>query len=188
MNIVERARVFATAAHAAVGQKRKYTGEDYIVHPTEVAEIVKSIGGTDVQIAAALLHDVLEDTKVTEAQMREVMGDRVTDMVLWLTDVSKPEDGNRKTRKAMDREHTAKAPPEAKTVKLADLISNTKSIVEHDLSFAGSYLEEKGELLKVLRQGDLVLWGIAHDLYEQGLLVVDEARLQNKLEKMEKAV
>jgi (p)ppGpp synthase/HD superfamily hydrolase len=59
MNIVERARVFATAAHAAVGQKRKYTGEDYIVHPTEVAGIVRDAGGTDAQIAAAYLHDLV---------------------------------------------------------------------------------------------------------------------------------
>ena len=43
-DIVERARMFATAAHAAVGQLRKYTFEHYIVHPAEVAEIVASVG------------------------------------------------------------------------------------------------------------------------------------------------
>jgi (p)ppGpp synthase/HD superfamily hydrolase len=61
----EKARLFAKAAHAAVGQMRKYTDEPYIVHPVEVAGIVRYWGGTDTMCVAALLHDVLEDTKIT---------------------------------------------------------------------------------------------------------------------------
>ena len=54
MNKVERARIFATAAHAAVDQRRKYTNEPYIVHPTEVAAIVAGVpGATPEMIAAA---------------------------------------------------------------------------------------------------------------------------------------
>ena len=59
-NIVERARVFATAAHAAVGQTRKYTGEPYVVHPMEVASLVESVGGTEAMVAAAREHYVDE--------------------------------------------------------------------------------------------------------------------------------
>ena len=51
MNIVERALIFATAAHAAVGQKRKYTGEDYIVHPIAVMELVRSVPHDDNMLA-----------------------------------------------------------------------------------------------------------------------------------------
>jgi (p)ppGpp synthase/HD superfamily hydrolase len=186
MNIVERARVFATAAHAAVGQKRKYTGEDYIVHPTEVAGIVRDAGGTDAQIAAAYLHDVVEDTGVTIEQIEREFGTEITELVSYLTDVSKPSDGNRKVRKTIDRKHTAKAPAAAKTVKLADLISNTQSIVKYDMNFAETYLEEKMELLSVLQHGgDPVLWKQAHTLCKEGKRIVQEHRVQQALEKME---
>ncbi len=154
MSLVERARVFATAAHAAVGQRRKYTGEPYVVHPIEVSRLVDQIGGTSEMVAAALLHDVLEDTDVTFDVLEEEFGTSVAELVLWLTDVSKPEDGNRSTRKALDRQHSAAAPAEAQTIKVADLISNTRSIVAHDPDFAVVYLQEKRMLLDVLTKAD----------------------------------
>ena len=160
-NIVERARVFATAAHAAVGQTRKYTGEPYVVHPMEVASLVESVGGTEAMVAAALLHDVLEDTGVTVDVLEEQFGSEVADLVLWLTDVSKPNDGNRSTRKALDRQHSAAAPAAAQTVKVADLISNTRSIVAHDPDFAKVYLAEKRLLLDVLTRADPTLLTMA---------------------------
>ncbi len=153
-NLLERARVFATAAHAAVGQKRKYTGEPYVVHPLEVANIVMAAGGSEASIAAAMLHDVLEDTAVTYDLLEDEFGSEVAELVLWLTDVSKPEDGNRSTRKALDRQHSAAAPAEAQTIKVADLISNTRSIVAHDPDFAVVYLQEKRMLLDVLTKAD----------------------------------
>jgi len=152
--IVERARMFATAAHAAVGQLRKYTFEPYIVHPAEVAAIVAEYGGTDAMIAAAWLHDTVEDTGVTSELIRKEFGDEVSELVGWLTDVSRPDHGNRSQRKAVDRAHTAAAPAAAQTIKLADLICNTKSIVEHDAKFAVTYLAEKRQLLEVMTKGD----------------------------------
>ena len=157
MSVIDKARVFATAAHAAVGQTRKYTGEPYVVHPIEVSNIVAEAGGTDAMVAAALLHDVLEDTKVTFDVLEAEFGLEVAELVLWLTDVSKPEDGNRSTRKALDRQHSAAAPAEAQTIKVADLISNTRSIVAHDPNFAKVYLEEKRLLLEVLTKADPAL-------------------------------
>ena len=160
-NIVERARVFATAAHAAVGQTRKYTGEPYVVHPIEVSELVASVNGTEAMVAAALLHDVLEDTEVTVDLLEEQFGSKVADLVLWLTDISRPEDGNRSARKALDRQHSAAAPAAAQTIKVADLISNTRSIVAHDPGFAKVYLEEKRLLLDVLTRADSTLLAMA---------------------------
>jgi (p)ppGpp synthase/HD superfamily hydrolase len=157
-DIVERARVFATAAHAAVGQVRKYTFEPYIVHPTEVAAIVARVeGATPAMIASAYLHDTVEDTGVTIETIEQEFGSEVAQIVGWLTDVSKPEDGNRAVRKAIDRAHTAQAPAAAQTVKLADLISNSRSIMEHDPKFAVTYLEEKRALLAVMTRGDAEL-------------------------------
>ena len=154
MTLVEHARMFAHGAHFAVGQLRKYTNEPYIVHPFEVASIVATVpSATPEMIAAAWLHDVVEDTEVTLDQIHLVFGADVAKLVFWLTDTSKPEDGNRAARKAIDRAHIAAAPAEAQTVKLADLISNTKSIMAHDPEFAKVYLEEKRLLLEVMTKG-----------------------------------
>ena len=165
MNIVERALIFATAAHAAVGQLRKYTYEPYIVHPAEVASIVESVeGSTYEMIAAAWLHDVVEDTGVSNEIIKQEFGEEVAELVGWLTDVSRPEQGNRATRKAIDRAHTAMAPAAAQTIKLADLISNTRSIMEHDEAFAKVYLSEKRMLLEVMTKGDRTLFERAKSL------------------------
>ena len=71
-----------------------------------------------------------------------------------LTSVSKPEDGNRAARKEIDRQHSANAPFEAQTIKLADIIDNTRNILEHDRSFAKLYLKEKKALAESLMEAD----------------------------------
>jgi len=99
MDIVRKAQVYAMAAHAAVGQKRKYTNEPYIVHPAEVAKIVAGVpGATPDMVAAAWLHDVVEDTGCTFTDIHMAFGIDIATLVGWLTDVSKPEDGNRAHR------------------------------------------------------------------------------------------
>jgi (p)ppGpp synthase/HD superfamily hydrolase len=153
-----RARAFATEAHGAIDQRRKYTGEPYIVHPIAVAELVRSVPHTPEMIAAALLHDVVEDTPETLAEIETAFGAKVAELVGWLTDVSKPSDGNRRVRKHLDLLHTAEAPPDAKTIKLADLIDNTLTISRHDRSFWPVYRREKEALLQVLKEGDPTLW------------------------------
>ena len=157
----ERARIFATAAHAAIDHRRKYTQEPYIVHPAAVVEILRTVRHTQEMIAAAWMHDVVEDTKVGLHLIDQEFGGAVAELVWWLTDLSVPEDGNRAARKAIDREHNANAPPSAQTVRMADLIHNTKSIVEHDPEFARTYVREKELLLDVLTKADPALIAIA---------------------------
>lgn len=166
MTSIVIARAFSIAAHAAVGQVRKYTGEPYSLHPMEVARLVveHAQGYTDEMICAALLHDVVEDTQVPLSVIAAMFGSGVGDLVEQLTDVSKPEDGNRQVRKAKDLQHTAQACPDAKTVKLADLISNSRSITAHDPEFAKVYLAEKRALLEVLREGDPTLYRMAREI------------------------
>lgn len=173
--LVERAVVFATAAHAAVGQTRKYGGEPYIVHPLEVMDILQRFASwpvSDEQLAAAALHDVVEDTGVTIDLIRITFGDAVASLVNDLTDVSKPSDGNRRTRKELDRQHTADASPAAKSVKLADLISNGRSIVPNDPNFARVYLREKAAILDVCHDADPGLMAEARRTLEQGRLAL----------------
>ena len=150
-DLVRRARDFAAAAHE--GQTRKYTGEPYIVHPIAVSELLAELGHPDEVVAAALLHDVVEDCGVSLEQIEAEFGPRVADYVEQVTDVSRPEDGNRARRNELDRLHLAKASPEGKSIKLADMIDNTKTIVR-DLSFAPIYLREMRALLPVLEGGD----------------------------------
>ena len=150
MELINKALKFSTAAHAAVNQKRKYTGDDYIVHPIAVSNIVKENGGTEDMIAAALLHDTLEDTNVTKEQIAEEFGWKIFKLVVELTDVTKPADGNRATRKAIEAKRLGMASKEAQMIKLADLIDNTKSIFEHDPKFAKVYRQEKINLLEAM--------------------------------------
>lgn len=153
MDLVEKARLFAHGAHKAIAHRRKYTGECYTAHLEEVAGLVAQNGGSEAMIAAAWLHDVVEDTAVTVEEIEQIFGADVAGLVGWLTDVSKPEDGNRKARKALDRDHLALAPADAQTIKYCDLISNTSSIVARDPGFAKVYLSEKADLLDVMDKG-----------------------------------
>ncbi|CCV12978.1 HD domain-containing protein [Mesorhizobium sp. STM 4661] len=154
MSIVSQASYFTAGAHAAVGQKRKYCGEDYIHHPARVVALVRSVTHNQTNMcAAAWLHDTVEDTKVTLEQIAFHFGEEVAALVEQLTDPSVPSDGNRAARRAIDREHTARASPDAKTIKLADLIDNASSITQADASFAKVYMTEKKALLEVLTEG-----------------------------------
>lgn len=157
LDVVDRARIFATAAHAAVGQKRKYTGEPYIVHPAEVVEILRGRSYTTPEmLAAAWLHDVLEDTQVNPMDLDAMFGRDISLMVVYLTDV--PRDyGNRETRKAADLRRLSDAPFEVQTIKVADMISNTSTIVKYDPNFAKVYLQEKAALLDAMTKADPVL-------------------------------
>lgn len=170
MNSIERARIFAAAAHAAVGQVRKYTNEPYINHPIEVAHMVEGAGGTEDMICAALLHDTVEDTKITHSDIMDVFGAEVASLVAWLTDVSTKADGNRAARKALDCAHIAAAPAAAQTIKCADIISNVASILQHDEDFARVYLLEKQAQLAVLTKADPMLWQTANDLVINGMI------------------
>jgi (p)ppGpp synthase/HD superfamily hydrolase len=150
-----RALEFATRAH--IGQTRKYTGDPYIVHPVAVAELVKSVPHDDAMLAAALLHDVVEDCGVTVAELRNRFGRDVAGLVWWLTDVVPKEAGGRAVRKAMERTRASYAPARAQTIKVADLIDNTITIKAHDPNFWRVYRQEKLSLLNVLIDADAAL-------------------------------
>jgi len=156
--LVDYAYRFARDAHGE--QKRKYTGEPYINHPVAVAKIVMTCDDHNVtQIVAAILHDVIEDTDTTR---KDIINAGFTwwaaDMVVELSDVSKPEDGNRAIRKAMDRDHLAGISDKAKTVKLADCIHNSISITKYDPDFAKVYMREMQVLIPLLSGGNSKLF------------------------------
>jgi (p)ppGpp synthase/HD superfamily hydrolase len=112
---------------AAHGQQvRKIDSSPYIVHPTTVALAVAKHGFSDAAIAAALVHDVLEDTSYTEQDLRAELGDEVCSIVLALTE-------NKamawEERKANYMRTIAGAAPEVKAVSILDKIHNLRSIL-----------------------------------------------------------
>lgn len=173
MSIAFKAMELARKAHA--NQRRKYTNAPYTDHLAEVAGIVATITDFDTihpeaLIATAWLHDIVEDCGYTAERLWEELdpdldypteADQVVRGVLWLPDL---EEGNRATRKRLSRERLARAPHWVQTIKCADLISNTGSIVQFDPAFAKVYLEEKRLLLHVMTKADRRLWDIANQL------------------------
>lgn len=164
------AMLFARHVHAA--QVRRYTGNPYSDHLAEVAGIVATVAGDNIRwdvvdgvqgridrmIAVAWLHDCVEDQGVVEADLIERFGLLVARGVMLLSDL---EQGKRAERKAASRARLAAAPGWVQTIKVADLISNTSSIVQNDPKFAVTYLEEKRLMLNALTHADERLVAVA---------------------------
>lgn len=163
MSFSYHAMLFAREAHK--DQRRRYTGNPYVDHLAEVAGIVATVAGqareavsVDEMLAVAWLHDCVEDQGVSIATIECRFGPTVAIGVAGLSDL---EQGNRATRKRLSRERLAVCPGWIQTIKCADLISNTSSIVQHDPEFAAIYLEEKRLLLDVMTRADSRLVEIA---------------------------
>lgn len=170
-NLAHEAMMFARKVHAT--QKRKYTGNPYADHLAEVAGIAITAwgqwpnctepGGVDLDqfLAVCWLHDCREDQGVTFEELVTRFNSTVAHGVTALSDL---EEGNRAARKAAARDRLAKAHAWVQTIKLADLISNTGSIVQNDPKFAAVYLDEKRLLLDVMTKGDRRLHALASEL------------------------
>lgn len=147
--LVQRARAFAALKHG--DQRRKYSGEPYVVHLDAVVDVLRSHGiDTAAVLAAAYLHDTVEDTDTTIGEIVEHFGEG-GELVYWLTDAEK---GKRKMRKLMSAWRLGRAPWEAKLIKLADLIDNTDDICRKDRHFAPIYLGEKLKILEMMERAD----------------------------------
>lgn len=150
--VVLKAAGFAAEKHRR--HVRKGPGRlPYFVHLIDVAVALVWAEQDAETVAAGFLHDVVEDQGVDPREVAALFGIRVAQIVEQVTNVSRPEDGKRAVRMAMEREHLKHASPEARNLKLADLTSNTRSIVVDDPSFAPVYLAEKRLILPLLREG-----------------------------------
>lgn len=128
-DLLDRAIVFAVQAHH--NTERRGKGFPYIVHPMEAVEIVATITPDQELLAAAALHDTIEDTDVTVEQIREAFGDRVADLVHSESDqftegVSEEDSWHDRKQAAIDR--LAAASHDAKIVAMGDKLSNMRAI------------------------------------------------------------
>ena len=127
--LLDRAIIFAVKAHA--GTERRGKGYPYIVHPLEAVEIVATMTKDQELLAAAALHDTVEDTDVTVERIRAEFGDRVAELVASESDqfeagVSEEDSWHARKQAAIDR--LAKASRDAKIVALGDKLSNMRAI------------------------------------------------------------
>jgi (p)ppGpp synthase/HD superfamily hydrolase len=186
-------------------QKRKYSGEPYYLHLYEVANIVSShVLQRECEfynlIEIALGHDILEDTDCSINELFSVLvqlgytdsdASSITEGIQDLTDVYTSESFaslNRSMRKSLEADRLSHVCYSAQTVKYADLMSNTKSIVQFDPSFAKIYLREKNLILSKMDKGHKALhwlaihcWVEAMSKLEPKPMTEEEYREQDKL-------
>lgn len=141
--LLDRAIIFAVKAHA--GTERRGKGFPYIVHPMEAMEIVATMTPDQELLAAAALHDTVEDTDVTIEDLRKEFGDRVALLVAHESEervegVSQEESWHQRKQAAIDR--LAQAPHDAKIVALGDKLSNMRAIAS-DYARLGDALWER---------------------------------------------
>lgn len=149
--LIKEAAELAEKAHR--GQMRKYIGLPYIIHPYSVATAVAGYGGNENAVAAAWLHDVLEDTETTAEEILGWTNPEVLSLVQQLTNPSKMFPSlPRAKRREMDVEHIREASWEAKLVKLADRTDNLLGMLSGDPSaeFRALYVRESEALYSAL--------------------------------------
>ena len=127
--LLDRAIIFAVKAHT--GTERRGKGFPYIIHPMEAMEIVATMTTDQELLAAAALHDTVEDTEVTIEDLRAEFGDRIASLVAQESEerpegVSDEESWHDRKKAAIER--LAKASLDAKMVALGDKLSNIRAI------------------------------------------------------------
>jgi (p)ppGpp synthase/HD superfamily hydrolase len=169
--LLKQIEVYADQAHG--NQMRKYSNDRYIVHPVRVMKTCAQYTTKTEMLAAALLHDVLEDTTVTEKDMLlflETLMDKhqaeqTLKLVIELTDVYTKKaypNLNRKQRKEKETQRIAQTSADSQTIKYADILDNCKEIVSKDPHFAPRFLKECQAILKVADKGDKELYEIVN--------------------------
>lgn len=182
---LEKIKQFADQAHG--DQMRKYSNERYIVHPERVMKLVREYTDDLPMLAAALLHDVLEDTPVKKEEIHDFLlsvmdkqqAAKTVKLVEELTDLYTKENEprlNRKKRKAKEAERLGEVSSEAQTIKYADMIDNSIDITQNDKDFAPLFIRENKNLLNFMDKGNRQLYDRAEKTLQQ---CMDKLGLKN---------
>jgi (p)ppGpp synthase/HD superfamily hydrolase len=175
-SLLEQVKQFAAKAHGS--QRRKFIDEPYIAHPIRVMELCKEYTTDTTVLAAALLHDVLEDTPVSKEEIQHFLStlmdasttERTVRLVDELTDrfikANYPQ-WNRRVRKSKEAERLAATSADAQTIKYADIIDNSAEFASQENDFAEVFLRECKALLKKMDKGNA-------ELRQRALKVVEE--------------
>lgn len=152
--LIVRASEFAWKAHEGVA--RKYNSAPYITHPARVAKATAELpGATEEMVAAAWLHDVVEDTPITIETIRQEFGEKVAELVGWLTNEPKVPGENRAARKKKNADRLSKAPKDAQRIKMLDRMDNLGEMdYQGDANFAKVYVAESWDLYNAVAPAD----------------------------------
>lgn len=129
-SFLDKAIIFAVNAHSGVERRGKEF--PYIVHPLEAVTIVATITNDQELLAAAALHDVVEDTKYTEEDIRKEFGDRVAKLVASESDIvieGKSEADSWQERKQYAIDRLKKLDRDGKIVAIGDKLSNARAML-----------------------------------------------------------
>lgn len=156
MSVILRAAAYAARAH--LGQTRKDGTTPYIIHPARVAgRVAIHPIATEEMVAAAFLHDVVEDTKVTHADLAADFVIPIADLVKELTNKYTAPGMSRHDRKKLERVRLGKISLTAKIIKLLDRIDNLKDLAYGD-KFGELYASESLQLGQVIGHADSALY------------------------------
>lgn len=163
-------------------QKRKYTLAPYWTHLMSVAELVSEYPDIEMGVEIALCHDLAEDTKCKFYQLNEFLLNNgygseterhvILRDVTHLTDVFTSEAYpalNRAARKSEEAQRLISISPNAQSVKYADIIDNTSSIVKHDPGFAKVYLKEIEGKIPKMDKGNPELYARCLDVFDKAV-------------------
>lgn len=162
MTIIEKAKEYATLKHT--GQIRKMNKLPFIIHPQDVADLAKRTNDSEM-IAAAWLHDVVEDTETTLEEIRSEFGNRIAGLVDEVT--SKVVEQGKRSKKEYYHEKVRHISSDALTLKLFDRLSNIFSVVE-DLANIDKPVYDKKEVIDFAKyyrqQTDFIFNGLEKDI------------------------
>jgi len=178
---IQRALVWASQRHT---EPRKGTGVPYVTHPAHVAIILARQGFSEPVLAAAILHDLLEDTGTTAGEIRREFGDRIADMVQELSEPQFPDRPRKETwarRKEIKLKMLREASAGALAIAAADRVHNTANILD-DIARCGPEIWNRfnSSPEKILEFGRKVL-AILRERFPHPL-TEEYARLHGKLE------
>ena len=144
-NLILQAAKFAHRVHQ--GQRRKYSDTPFIMHPIRVAGRVATLSTTtEEMVAAAFLHDVVEDTSTSLEEIADQFGSDVAMLVEHLTEPSQGMNAPRSERKAIDRNYMKSADPRAKVIRLVDRIDNLRDMSGASPKLIRRFAEESANI------------------------------------------
>jgi guanosine-3',5'-bis(diphosphate) 3'-pyrophosphohydrolase len=151
VELVLKAHEFAAKAHEGVF--RNWSGEPYVEHCERVAGSLAALGFDPDVIAAAYLHDVIEDCPISPAEIEAEFGPRIAALVVEVSNPKKIPGMSKAARLAAVVEHLAKSSYGGASIKLADMADNSSNVAELSPEFAKGYLPKMAAKLAVLGHG-----------------------------------
>jgi hypothetical protein len=156
-SLVSAAKSFSLGSHQRITANRLPSQQNIENHLKSVAQMVASVTKDEATIAAAWLHDLVEDTAVTIGDIERQFGSDVARLVSEVTHVSRSSDGDRAARFLVDKKHFEATSPEAMTIKVADLIDTGRDLQKSKHPEFADYAREAAELAELLQAADAQL-------------------------------